>query len=129
LIASPGVSNGTVRRQAIGSAAPLHPASTTSWSKYIWLAVMSLRKRGEPDSCGPIKTRLVPCEIESHTINEPRKRPCAFPSLAREWKLADIAPALSPQLLEVDQHLKIHGNFATYVITFSGSPPNAPIYF
>ena len=45
------VSNGIVRRQAIGSPDPVHPVSATSWSNIGCWVVMSCRDMGEPDSC------------------------------------------------------------------------------
>ena len=46
------VSNGTVRKQAIRSADPVHSVLATSWSNKGWWAVMSCIGLGEPDCYG-----------------------------------------------------------------------------
>ena len=51
LIAVIRVSNGTVRRQAIRSADPVHPVLATSWSNKGCWTVMSCRDLGAPDCC------------------------------------------------------------------------------
>ena len=51
LIAVISLSNGTVRKQAIKSAEPVHLVSATSLSNKGCWAVMSRRFQGEPDSC------------------------------------------------------------------------------